>query len=122
MVIVSPLSILVLCNFQQILPIFQSGSISHVLCNAVTVLLSVFISSFGANGNTAVFCILALNLKIDEVLTRYSHLEIFFGIFSMIVLTSANTDSHVCAASALTCRLPSTIVFFFNFDSIMDGL
>lgn len=79
---------------------------------AVTVLLSVFISSFGAYGNTAVFCILALNLKLDEVLTRYSHLKIFFGILSMIVLTSANTDSNVCAASALACHLPSTIVLF----------
>lgn len=88
---------------------------SHIHCNAVIVLLSVFISSFGAHGNTAVFCILPLNLKLDEV-------EIFFGIFSVIVLTSANTDSHVCAASALVCNLPSTIVFFFNFDSIMDGL
>lgn len=94
---------------------------SHVHCNAVTVLLSVFISSFRAHGNTAVFCILALNLKLDKVLTRYSHLEAFFGIFSVIVLTSANTDSHVCVASALVCHLPSTIVCIFNFDSIMDS-
>lgn len=94
---------------------------SHVHCNAVTVLLSVFISSFGAYGNTAVFCILALNLKLDKVFTRYSHLEMFFGIFSVIVLTSANTDSHVCEASTLACLLPSTIVCIFNFDSIIDG-
>lgn len=77
---------------------------SHVRSNAVTV------SSFGAYGNTAVFCILTLNLKLDEVLTRYSYLEIFFGIFSVIVLTSVNTDSHVCAAKALACHRPSTIV------------
>lgn len=92
---------------------------SHVHCNAVTVLLSVFISSFGAYGN--MFCILALNLKLDKVFTRYSHLETFFGIFSVIILTSANRDSYVCEASTLACLLPSTIVCIFNFDSIIDG-